>query len=66
MYDFKMIPEIGWAIAISVAIAGATILVDLEPETITNWQTWGVGAAGALVRAVGAAVLTVLRPKASD
>lgn len=62
MYDFKIIPEIGWAVAYAVAIAGATILVDFEPEAITNWQTWGIGVAGALTRAVGAAVLTVLRP----
>ena len=62
-YEFKIVHEIVWAAVIGTAIAAATIAVDFEPETIQDWERWAITGVGALARAVGVAILTVLRPR---
>ena len=61
MYDFKAIEEIGWAMAVGGGIFIFELLSRFEPETITDWKTWGVAVGGGLARAAFAAGLVVVR-----
>ena len=60
MYQIKPGPEIIWAVLIGAAVAIAQILVDFQPEVITDWKLWAVASIGAVVRAVGVSVLAAL------
>ena len=60
MYNFKILEEIGWAILTGVVIFAFQVLSDFDPSTITDWQTWGVAAAGGAIRAGAAAGLIAL------
>lgn len=56
-YDFKHVEELGWAVITAVGIVLAQAMLTLEPEKITDWRAWGIGVAGACVRAIGGAAL---------
>ena len=60
-YQWKLWPEIGFAIVIAVGITFATMLVDWDPNEITDWDTWGVSVLGGLVRSAAVAFLAGLR-----
>ena len=60
-YDFKVIEEIGWAMAVGGGIFIFELLSRFEPETVTDWKTWAVTVAGGGVRAAFAAGLVVFR-----
>ena len=60
-YDFKVLPELGWALAIGAAIALFEIFVVFEPEAITDWETWGISGVGAVLRSAAIAGLAVVR-----
>lgn len=60
-YNFRIIPEIGWAVAIAVAIALAEAFVGFDETIFTGDPgAWTRLLIGSLVRAIGGAVLTVL------
>jgi hypothetical protein len=56
-YRFRPWQELGWA----VAVAGATVLlielVGLEPDAITDVQSWAVALGAAMVRSMAGAAL---------
>lgn len=56
-YQFRGGAELLWGIVVAVVVAGAQLLIDLHPETVTDWRFWAVTAAGALARAVGGAAV---------
>jgi hypothetical protein len=60
-YRFRPWQELGWA----VAVAGATVLlielVGLEPDAITDVQSWAVALGAAMVRSMAGAALDFLR-----
>lgn len=57
-YNFKRLPELGWAIFAAVAIELAQVAVTFNPETITEWGPWAIALGTALVIASGKAALT--------
>ena len=56
-YQFKLGPEIFWAIVIAAVLAVAQILVTLRPEEIADWRFWAITTAGAVARAAGGAIV---------
>lgn len=60
-YTFRPLQEFYWALVTSVGIVLFQALLTLEPEQVTDWQTWAVALGGALVRAVGGAGIDYLR-----
>lgn len=63
-YQFKGWPELGWLVLVSVAVAVLQPLVTLEPDKITNLQTWLVALGAGAVRAgAGAALGYLTRPR---
>ena len=61
MYNFKWLPELGWAVAFAVATYAAQVLADFDPEVARDWQTYAVAIGAGAVRVVGATVLNQLR-----
>lgn len=61
-YEFKVLPELGWAVFVAVVVALATSLLEFEAASIDSWETWGIGVASGLVRAAAGAVLAALNP----
>lgn len=47
-------------LGIAAGIAAAQVFVEWSPETITDWRTWAVSAAGAFVRPVAIYVVSSL------
>jgi hypothetical protein len=66
VYRFKPWQELGWG----VAVAGATVLlielVGLEPDAITDVQSWAVALGAAMVRAMAGAALDWIRRSITD
>jgi hypothetical protein len=66
VYRFKPWQELGWG----VAVAGATVLlielVGLEPDAITDIQSWAVALGAAMVRAMAGAALDWIRRSITD
>jgi hypothetical protein len=60
-YTFRPLQELYWALLTGVGIVLFQALLTLEPEQVTDWQTWAVALGGALVRAVGGAGIDYLR-----
>lgn len=63
-YQFKPNQELLWAVYTALVLAIGQILVDFEPETITDWRFWAINAAGALARAVGATIIAFIGRRA--
>lgn len=59
---FKFAQEVGWVLVIAAAIALGSALVTFDPAQVTDWQAWGWGIAGQVVRAVATAFVAALRP----
>lgn len=59
-YNFKLIQELGWAALTGAVVAVAQIMFVFRPEEISDWRLWIVTAAGAIARAVGAALVTAI------
>jgi len=60
MYDFKVLPELGFAAAVAVLTALLQILVDFDASVIGDWETWAISAGSAAARAAAVAMLAVL------
>lgn len=60
-YNFRIVPEIAWAVATGaiIAIAEAAVAFD-ESVFAGDPGAWAVALAGTLVRAVGGALLTAI------
>ena len=64
MYTWKRVEEIGWAAGVAAGVAALTVLVQWNPDTITDYRTWAVALLGGCVRAAAGAVLaTIGRPR---
>lgn len=59
-YEFKIRPEVIWAVAIAVLTPLMAALATFDPETITDYRVWALGVGAAMVRALGGAVLARL------
>ena len=56
-YDFKRGKELAWFAAVA---AGTFLLVlarDFDPDTIVDWQAYGIAVVSGAIRAAAAAVL---------
>ncbi len=61
-YNFKKVQEVLWAASVGAGLVLLQLSVDFDVDTITNWETWLVAGAGAVLRgAAGAALPTFLR-----
>lgn len=60
-YDFKLLPELYWAVGTAIAFVLFTELAGLHPEGVPDWKVWAVTLGGAIFRAVGGAGLNWLR-----
>ena len=56
-YSFQPKPEFFWFIAVAAITVGVQALVEFDPETITNWESWAIGIGAAMVRAAAGAFL---------
>lgn len=55
LYQFKIVPELGW----SVLVAVGTVLAQgaTDAEKVSDWRAWAIGLTAGLVRAVIGAIL---------
>lgn len=60
-YDFKVLPELGWALGLAAVLFLFQLFVTFEPEAIEDWETWATAAAGGMARAVAAAGLSFVK-----
>lgn len=63
MYQVKWLPELGWAVAIAVAVVLASALVTFDPASVSDWRAWAVALAASVVRVAAATVLNELRKR---
>ena len=61
-YKFNRLAELVWAVVVAVGFFAVTVLVDFDPDAITDWKSWAISLAGGVVRAAGGAALAFLRP----
>lgn len=61
MYDFKMLPELGWAVVTGLAVVLGEALITFDESVFTDPRAYGVALMGSAARAVGASVLNTLR-----
>jgi len=68
-YDFKQLPELGWAALIAVIVAVGQVLLETDIDTVTDWETLIAMLSAASARSVGVgikagigALLALLRP----
>ncbi len=61
-YSFKRLQELAWAVAVAVAVFAVSVLVEFDPDAITDWKSWAISLAGGVVRAAAGAALAFLRP----
>lgn len=59
-YDFKRVDELVWALVTAAVIAAAQIVQETDFNAVTDWKIWAIAAAGAVARAVVAALGTFL------
>lgn len=64
MYDFRVKPELTWAVVVAVATVVGEALIALDPATIADWQTWALGVLTGSARA-GIAVFIAMLTKPS-
>jgi hypothetical protein len=60
MYSFKRFQELGWAAFVAAGVFALTLLVDLDPDAITDWRAWAIAAGAGCLRAAVGAVLAIL------
>ena len=56
-YEWKMLAEAGWFALVAVVVVALEALVKFNPDTIDDWQTYGIALGGAAVRAAAGALL---------
>jgi len=55
-YDFKRLPEVGWAMLAGAVYFGLQLLSEFDPEAvIADPKVWLIAAGGGLARAMGVA-----------
>ena len=59
-YSFKLLAELGWVAAVSAAFFALTVLVDFDPDAITDLRSWAIGIGAGCVRAAAGAVLAAI------
>ncbi len=52
-YNFKRLPELGWAIFVAAGIELGQVLIKTDIALVDNWEAWGVALGTAVM--VGAA-----------
>lgn len=65
-YRFKPLEELYWGVVTAASIVLLQALFTLQPEAVSDWQTWAVALGGATVRAAAGAALDWLRRSAVD
>lgn len=62
-YNFKLLPELAWALFVGLLVAVGVELVAFDPGVaLADPAAWVIVLLGSAARAVGAALLAVLRP----
>ena len=62
MYTFKRLEEMAWAVAVAVGVFAFTVLVDFDPDQITDLRAWVISLVAGCIRAGAGAALAFLRP----
>lgn len=61
-YTFKKVQEVLWAASVGGGLVLLQIGVTFDASTVTDWETWVVAGAGAILRgAAGVALPTALK-----
>lgn len=58
-YDFKAFQEVLWAASVGAGVVLLQLAVAFEPSTVTDWQTWVVAGAAAVLRGAAGAALPI-------
>jgi len=56
-YDFKHVQEAGWFAFVAVAVVVLEALIQFNPDTITDYQAWGIAIGAGAVRAAAGTLL---------
>lgn len=60
-YRFKPLDELYWGVIIAAGLVLLQGLVTLDPEAVTDWQTWAVALGGGAIRAASGAAIDYIR-----
>lgn len=60
-YRFQPLPELYWGVVVAASLVLLQALFTLQPEAVTDWQTWAVALLGGALRAAAGAGLDYLR-----
>lgn len=59
-YTLRPKSELFWFIAVAAITVGVQALVEFDPSTITDWESWAIGIGAAMVRAAAGAFLAYI------
>jgi hypothetical protein len=60
-YQFKALPELGWAVLIGLVVVLGEALLTFDESVFSDPRAWGVALITGAARSVGASVLNTLR-----
>lgn len=64
-YEFKTVPELGWAVLVAVVAVAAQLVNTADPQAVlTDPRTFLVALGAAMVRAALGALLDAMKPAA--
>jgi len=66
VYRFKVLPEVGWAVFVGVAVAIGTELITVNVDTLDRPETLIASIVAGSARAIGGALLATLRPSSDS
>jgi hypothetical protein len=66
MYDFKLGPELAWAVLVTVVGAMAMAIAAQGALPPTDWKVWAIGLATGIARAVVALILSKVPDNAAS
>jgi hypothetical protein len=58
VYNFKVTPELVWTVVVTVVGVVATAVATQGALAPTDWQTWAIGIAAGVARALGGLILS--------
>lgn len=58
MYEFKRLQEYAWAGIVAALVFGLQVLVEFDPDKVTDWKAWAIALGAGMVRAVAGALLS--------
>jgi hypothetical protein len=59
-YNFRVAEELAWFVVVAVMTTVMQMLIDFNPNQITDWRLWAVGVGAAAVRSAAGAILAFI------